>query len=136
MKLESFIKISLTTIVVVSLLAVFSIVFAQVKFAQIGVSNNAYDTEILEINRVTEASKNLTDQVKSFVVTGDQKYLDAYWQEVNDDNRGDAVQNLKGTDMPSEELAKINEGLDNSNKLAEIETLSLIHISEPTRPLF
>lgn len=122
MKLESFIKISLTTIVVVSLLAVFSIVFAQVKFAQIGVSNNAYDTEILEINRVTEASKNLTDQVKSFVVTGDQKYLDAYWQEVNDDNRGDAVQNLKGTDMPSEELAKINEGLDNSNKLAEIET--------------
>ncbi|WP_297346937.1 methyl-accepting chemotaxis protein [uncultured Mobiluncus sp.] len=122
MKLESFIKISLTTIVVVSLLAVFSIVFAQVKFAQIGASNNAYDTEILEINRVTEASKNLTDQVKSFVVTGDQKYLDAYWQEVNDDNRGDAVQNLKGTDMPSEELAKINEGLDNSNKLAEIET--------------
>lgn len=122
MKLESFIKISLTTIVIVSLLAVFSIVFAQVKFAQIGVSNNAYDTEILEINRVTEASKNLTDQVKSFVVTGDQKYLDAYWQEVNDDNRGDAVQNLKGTDMPSEELAKINEGLDNSNKLAEIET--------------
>lgn len=122
MKLESFIKISLTTIVVVSLLAVFSIVFAQVKFAQIGASNNAYDTEILEINRVTEASKNLTDQVKSFVVTGDQKYLDAYWQEVNDDNRGDAVQNLKGTDMPSEELAKIYEGLDNSNKLAEIET--------------
>lgn len=122
MKLESFIKISLTTIVVVSLLAVFSIVFAQVKFAQIGASNNAYDTEILEINRVTEASKNLTDQVKSFVVTGDQKYLDAYWQEVNDDNRGDAVQNLKGTDMPSEELAKIDEGLDNSNKLAEIET--------------
>lgn len=122
MKLESFIKISLTTIVVVSLLAVFSIVFAQVKFAQIGASNNAYDTEILEINRVTDASKNLTDQVKSFVVTGDQKYLDAYWQEVNDDNRGDAVQNLKGTDMPSEELAKINEGLDNSNKLAEIET--------------
>lgn len=55
MKLESFIKISLTTIVVVSLLAVFSIVFAQVKFAQIGASNNAYDTEILEINRVTEA---------------------------------------------------------------------------------
>lgn len=122
MKLESFIKISLTTIVVVSLLAVFSIVFAQVKFAQIGASNNAYDTEILEVNRVTEASKNLTDQVKSFVVTGDQKYLDAYWQEVNDDNRGDAVQNLKGTDMPSEELAKIDEGLDNSNKLAEIET--------------
>ena len=122
MKLESFIKISLTTIVVVSLLAVFSIVFAQVKFAQIGASNNAYDTEILEINRVTEASKNLTDQVKSFVVTGDQKYLDAYWQEVNDDNRGDAVHNLKGTDMPSEELAKIDEGLDNSNKLAEIET--------------
>ena len=122
MKLESFIKISLTTIVVVSLLAVFSIVFAQVKFAQIGASNNAYDTEILEINRVTEASKNLTDQVKSFVVTGDQKYLDAYWQEVNDDNRGDAVQNLKGTDMPSDELAKIDEGLDNSNKLAEIET--------------
>lgn len=122
MKLESFIKISLTTIVVVSLLAVFSIVFAQVKFAQIGASNNAYDTEILEINRVTDASRNLTDQVKSFVVTGDQKYLDAYWQEVNDDNRGDAVQNLKGTDMPSEELAKINEGLDNSNKLAEIET--------------
>lgn len=122
MKLESFIKISLTTIVVVSLLAVFSIVFAQVKFARIGASNNAYDTEILEINRVTEASKNLTDQVKSFVVTGDQKYLDAYWQEVNDDNRGDAVQNLKGTDMPSEELAKIDEGLDNSNKLAEIET--------------
>lgn len=122
MKLESFIKISLTTIVVISLLAVFSIVFAQVKFAQIGASNNAYDTEILEINRVTEASKNLTDQVKSFVVTGDQKYLDAYWQEVNDDNRGDAVQNLKGTDMPSEELAKIDEGLDNSNKLAEIET--------------
>lgn len=122
MKLESFIKISLTTIVVISLLAVFSIVFAQVKFAQIGASNNAYDTEILEINRVTEASKNLTDQVKSFVVTGDQKYLDVYWQEVNDDNRGDAVQNLKGTDMPSEELAKIDEGLDNSNKLAEIET--------------
>lgn len=61
MKLESFIKISLTTIVVVSLLAVFSIVFAQVKFAQIGASNNAYDTEILEINRVTDASKNLTD---------------------------------------------------------------------------
>ncbi len=122
MKLESFIKISLTTIVVVSLLAVFSIVFAQVKFAQIGASNNAYDTEILEINRVTDASKNLTDQVKSFVVTGDQKFLDAYWQEVNDDNRGDAVQNLKGTDMPSEELAKIYEGLDNSNKLAEIET--------------
>lgn len=122
MKLESFIKISLTTIVVVSLLAVFSIVFAQVKFAQIEASNNAYDTEILEINRVTEASKNLTDQVKSFVVTGDQKYLDAYWQEVNDDNRGDAVQNLKGTDMPSDELAKIDEGLDNSNKLAEIET--------------
>lgn len=56
------------------------------------------------------------------MVTGDQKYLDAYWQEVNDDNRGDAVQNLKGTDMPSDELAKIDEGLDNSNKLAEIET--------------
>lgn len=121
MKLKSFIKVSLTTLVVVSVLAIFSIVLAQLQFARIGASNGAYDKELLEIGRVTEASKNLTTQARSFVVTGDTKYFDAYWQEVKDDNRGDAVSTLKQTEMPQSELQLIDDALAQSQSLAELE---------------
>lgn len=121
MKLKSFIKVSLTTLVVVSVLAIFSIVLAQLQFARIGASNGAYDKEFLEIGRVTEASKNLTTQARSFVVTGDTKYFDAYWQEVKDDNRGDAVSTLKQTEMPQSELQLIDDALAQSQSLAELE---------------
>lgn len=122
MRLSSLVKVVLIAVGTVAVLAVFAIVFAQMKFPHIKASIDDEKAELAQIYRVTGASSNLTNQVKSFVVTNDKKYLDAYWKEVADDNRGDALKKLQEYNTPQNELDKINEGLGNSVKLVETET--------------
>lgn len=122
MRLNSLVRVALAVAGVFAALAVFAIIFAQVKFPQIAASIADEKSELKQISRVTAASTNLTNQVKSFVTTTEKQYLDAYWKEVEDDNRGDAIKNLQSLHTPQVELDKIQEGLGKSTKLVETET--------------
>lgn len=122
MSLKTLARSAFVVAAIFAILSIFAIVYAQMKFPLISSSIKAQEEELAQISRVTAASSNLTNQVKSYVVTGEKQYLDAYWKEVDADNRGDALKRLKDMHTPQLELDKVNEGLGNSVKLVDTET--------------
>ena len=71
---------------------------------------------------VLEASDYLTEQIRTFVVTGERKYLDAYLDEINTAKRRDkAIENLKNISSESETIRELEEAIAASRELEERE---------------
>ncbi len=83
-----------------------------------------HQLEVAELaDQVREGSQYLTDMVQDFVVTGDQEFLDAYWHEVEVEQRQDAaVERLEALGVAPEDLALIEEANEHSMDLVEAET--------------
>lgn len=72
------------------------------------------------------SSKGLTDSVQSFVITGDKKWLDKYWEEVNfNKSQAKAIAELKKMNTPKSELDMVALASANSKKLVETETRAM-----------
>jgi methyl-accepting chemotaxis protein len=77
-------------------------------------------------NQLSNASDFLTNEVRSYAVSGDKSHLDAYWNEIDVAKRRDkAVQMLKENGAQPSELALIDEASKNSNGLVATETRAM-----------
>lgn len=76
-----------------------------------------------------DGSDYLTNEIRSYIVTGDSKFLDNYNKEINETKTRDkALENINQSDIirdlkiTKEEASIIENALQESNKLAELET--------------
>ena len=73
-------------------------------------------------NRFMNGSAYLTNEVRAFAATGDQKYFDNYWNEVNNlKNRDLGVEAMQEIGITSEEQEMIDRMSEISNKLVPLE---------------
>ncbi|RKI39752.1 methyl-accepting chemotaxis protein [bacterium D16-51] len=73
-------------------------------------------------NRFMNGSAYLTNEVRAFAATGDQKYYDNYWNEVNNlKNRDLGVEAMQEIGITSEEQEMIDSMSGLSNKLVPLE---------------
>lgn len=74
---------------------------------------------------VLEASDYLTEQIRTFVVTGDKQYLDNYLNEINTTKRRDkAIEHLKSISTESDTIKELEEAIEASRDLEEREYLA------------
>lgn len=74
------------------------------------------------LNQYRMGSKNLTSDVQSFAVTGNEVYYEAYMNELNvEKNRDVAWEGLKGNDLTAEEWAQMEQIAALSNGLVPLE---------------
>lgn len=76
--------------------------------------------------QVADSSAFLTQNVRSFAMTGDERYLDAYWTEIEVTQRqAAAIDALRGLGIGEDDLALVAEANENSAALVETETLAM-----------
>ncbi|MDE7312072.1 MAG: methyl-accepting chemotaxis protein [Eubacterium sp.] len=76
----------------------------------------------LALDQYRVGSKTLTYAVRSYAVTGDQKYCDAYWKELNEDQHRDkAREALKKCGLTNQEWEKLDEIAGLSEHLVPLE---------------
>ncbi len=74
---------------------------------------------------VQEASDYLTEQIRTFAVTGDRKYLDAYLEEVNTSKRRDkALEYLKTVSDDENTLRELENAIADSKNLEKREYMA------------
>ncbi len=120
---------STTIFLVVLFVALFFAVFAnrnQTSTAQ----QNKYDlTE--NARRFVDGSAYLTDEVRAYAATGDEKHYDNYWNEVNNlKNRDIGVENMKKIGITDEEQKKIDDMSSVSNNLVPLEENAMKLVKE------
>ncbi len=77
-------------------------------------------------NQFKNASGYLTDEVRAFAATGDKKFYDNYWNEVNVlKNRDIGVENMNAIGITQQEEKLISEMAAISNKLVPLEAQSM-----------
>lgn len=88
-------------------------------------SNDRYDLA-LNARRFIDGSKSLTIDVRAYAATGDVKYYDSYWREVNtDQNREIGVANMQAIGITEEEQKMIDRMAEMSNQLVPLEESSM-----------
>ena len=82
--------------------AVFNLVLSNMQTVQLNAA--------LALDQYRVGSKTLTYEVRSYAVTGDQKYADAYMKELNEDqNREKAKKALEKCGLTKKEWASLDE---------------------------
>lgn len=98
--------------------AVFNLVLSNMQTVQLNAA--------LALDQYRVGSKTLTYDVRSYAVTGDQKYCDAYWKELNEDqHREKAREALKKCGLTSQEWASLDEIASLSEHLVPLEEQAL-----------
>lgn len=93
--------------------------WASNKFDKITMEGDALSSYVEDF---VDASSYLTDEVRSYVATGDRIHYDNYWKEVNTDQRREkAVAALKEAGITEEESRWITQIQDLSNGLVPLE---------------
>lgn len=78
------------------------------------------------LNQYRLASKTLTSAVRSYAVTGDRQYYDAYMKELNEDkNRDTALKGLRKNDIKDDEWEEFNGIAKLSDELVPLEEEAL-----------
>ena len=78
------------------------------------------------LNQYRLASKTLTSAVRSYAVTGDRQYYDAYMKELNEDkNRDTALEGLRKNDIKDDEWEEFNGIAKLSDELVPLEEEAL-----------
>ncbi|SHJ77291.1 methyl-accepting chemotaxis protein [Hathewaya proteolytica DSM 3090] len=99
----------------------------------ISYKTSSLNSQRLKLNTYSQQLKDgsdyLTDQVRYYAITGDEKYLDNYNKEVNETKRRDkALEEINNIGIKTEEKNTIEEALNKSNKLAEKETKAIEYV--------
>lgn len=100
----------------IMLVAVYASNINFARAARLQVENMIY------LNQYRNASKTLTSSARSYVVTKEEVYYNAYYQELNEDkNRENALEMLEKNALAADEMAILNEINTLSNNLVPIE---------------
>lgn len=77
---------------------------------------------LINANQFTNASRNLTNNVRLYAVTGEETYYNAYHKEINETHdRENGVADMRAIGISSEEDAMIEKMLSLSNELVPLE---------------
>lgn len=94
--------------------AVFNLVLSNMQTVQLNAA--------LSLDQYRVGSKTLTYEVRSYAVTGEQKYADAYMKELNEDKRREkAREALQSCSLTSQEWASLDEIASLSENLVPLE---------------
>ncbi len=114
---QAFIAVG-TGVVLMLSFAVFNLVLSNMQTVQL--------TAALSLDQYRVGSKTLTYEVRSFAVTGEKKYEDAYWKELNEDqNREKARAALEKCGLTKQEWASLDEIASLSENLVPSEERAL-----------
>ncbi len=114
---QAFIAVG-TGVVLMLSFAVFNLVLSNMQTVQL--------TAALSLDQYRVGSKTLTYEVRSFAVTGEKKYKDAYWKELNEDqNREKARAALEKCGLTKQEWASLDEIASLSENLVPSEERAL-----------
>lgn len=122
------------------MIAVSCIFYILILYITIQVSNH-YHSLIQDIDTYTQcsqaadtleqASDNLTEQVRLYVITSDSKYMNAYIDELCVAMRREhALEHLQNSPVSKETLSYLKQALDVSNELSETELYAIRLVSE------
>lgn len=94
---------------------------------------NSLNSERVKLNSYSQQLKDgsdyLTNQVRYYSITGDEKYLDNYNKELKETKRRDkSLEGINNIGINKEEKSTIEGALNKSNKLAEIETKAIEYV--------
>lgn len=119
-------KVSIVSIILSILLMVvcgFLLVFGKQTFTEVKVNSEKYQVCEEAAKKLQSASDYLTEQVRSYVITGDSKYMDLYFKEVNETKtRQKAIQQLNKQNIDTTE---IKSALTASNDLSKTEEYAM-----------
>ncbi len=114
---QAFIAVG-TGVVLMLAFAIFNLVLSNMQTVQL--------TAALSLDQYRVGSKTLTYEVRSFAVTGEKKYEDAYWKELNEDqNREKARAALEKCGLTKQEWASLDEIASLSENLVPSEERAL-----------
>ncbi|MDE6889048.1 MAG: HAMP domain-containing protein [Eubacterium sp.] len=114
---QAFIAVG-TGVVLMLAFAIFNLVLSNMQTVQL--------TAALSLDQYRVGSKTLTYEVRSFAVTGEKKYEDAYWKELNEDqNREKARAALEKCGLTKQEWASLDEIAGLSENLVPSEERAL-----------
>ena len=117
---------------ILAALAAFGMLFISVSITdsnrRMEEAGNKYVAAQIAASNMETGSDYLTDSVRSFVITGDLRYLERFFEEVNEtktrDHAVDELGRLLG-DTENSALDSLNRALSLSNELVEIENLAM-----------
>ena len=123
--------LSIVSAIALSLLCVFAFVCGNVQFDRLRAINNNYALSEQTAGQLEEGSRYLTDNVRAAVMTGEQRYVDRYFTEVNVYQRRDqAVKMLEETYPDSDSLLALDAAMKASKDLMAIECYALKLVEE------
>ena len=97
-------------------------VFGFRTFQNMQTATSRYVTAEKSAEKLQKGSDVLTEQVRLFVMTGQKKYMDGYFQEANvDRQREEAVEELKANFSDTQVLTDLESALSDSRNLMERE---------------
>ncbi|MBN9007145.1 MAG: hypothetical protein J0H40_17235 [Rhizobiales bacterium] len=122
MRLATIAKLSLGATVVLSVLTGIFIYREQVNVeAERAALGRSAEFKQLGLD-LAEASDYLTDEVRTYTVTGQKQHFDNYWREVNETKSRDRViSRLKELGAAPDELSLIDQAKANSDALIKLE---------------
>ena len=116
---------------ILGILVIFTMKQSMESVSELQTVSDRYVREQEAISSMSEASDYLTSQAREYVVTGDRKFLDNYFAEVNDTKRRDeALGLLKEYESDSRIIDALESALSYSNELMEIELHAMRMTSE------
>lgn len=117
--------LNLGSVLAIILVAIAGIAAVIVNAKMQQASNDRFDL-VSNANRFMNGSAYLTNEVRAYAVTGDEKHYNNYMNEVNTlKNRDIGVENMNKIGLSAQEKAKIEEMSSISNKLVPVETESM-----------
>jgi len=125
MKTSKYVQFIIVIIAMVFVLSIASIVLSLFARKANHDAHQALETQA-EFKRLglqlMDASDFLTQQAQTYVQYGEKRYLDAYWNEINNaKNRDKAIEGLKALGAPQNELDLVAKAGQLSNTLALLE---------------
>ncbi|MBS2967839.1 HAMP domain-containing protein [Metabacillus sp. KIGAM252] len=131
MKLTTMLKVILTSVVVLSGITIISLALLITSLINRG---EAFDRQLEFKNLAVElegASDYLTNEVRNYVVLGEQEHVDNYWKEVNETKTRDkVVSRLKELNTPKQLLSLVEEAKQKSDTLINLEDAAMKAVEE------
>ncbi len=127
------VKVKKITVITISLLIVEAIVLIGLIIFNLK-TQSRYNTQVELTDYAIQyktGSQNLTNAVRSYAVTGNIDYYNAYYQELNvDKNRDNALSKLQKIGLTEEEQSYIDQISQTSNNLVPLEEAAMKAVQE------
>lgn len=111
-------------------IAGFSLVFLfRTEISDIKINQSKYAQAVRCAEQIRRGSDELTEDIETYVVTGDEQYLLGYWYNINvTKTRDNAVDGMKELGITDEENALISHAMNLSEELTVSEALAMHYI--------